>query len=106
MAQAVDGAGGALLTAGLLCTLAAFYFSELNGLYPSAAALRLWMAKAIGETSRLTLSVHVHLTRDHPFLLETGASLESFIYAVAACCVIALRRREPDRPRPPAVLEE
>ncbi len=59
LAQAVGGAGGAwiaLLTAGLLCSLGAFYFSELNGMYPSAAALRLWMNRAVGETFALTVT--------------------------------------------------
>ncbi len=51
-----DAAWIALLTAGLLCSLAAFYFSELNGLYPSAAALRVWMAKAIGDTFALVVT--------------------------------------------------
>ncbi len=57
VATAVDGANGAwiaLLTAGILCTISALFFAELNGLYPSAAAIRVWMGKAIGETFALT----------------------------------------------------
>ncbi len=53
----MDGANGAwiaLLTAGILCAMSALFFAELNGLYPSAAAIRVWMGKAIGETFAVT----------------------------------------------------
>ncbi len=39
----------ALLVAGILITLSAANFSELSGLYPSAAAIRVWMRRGAGD---------------------------------------------------------
>jgi amino acid transporter len=43
----------ALLVAGLLITLSAANFSELSGLYPSAAAIRVWIRR--GANDRLSM---------------------------------------------------
>ncbi|HEY7093540.1 MAG TPA: APC family permease [Ktedonobacterales bacterium] len=51
-----DSAWIALLIAGLLALLAAFCFSELNALYPSAAAIRLYIRSAFNERASLIIS--------------------------------------------------
>ena len=43
--------------AGLLCALAAAAFSELNGMYPSASGIRLWLQRAFGEKVALVTSL-------------------------------------------------
>jgi amino acid transporter len=43
--------------AGLLCALAAAAFSELNGMYPSAAGIRLWLQRAFGEKAALVTAL-------------------------------------------------
>ena len=43
--------------AGLLCALAAAAFTELNGMYPSAAGIRLWLQRAFGEKLALVTSL-------------------------------------------------
>ena len=52
-----DAAWLAILVAGLLTLLTAAVFSELNGQFPSAAGLRLYLAKAFGETTSLVISL-------------------------------------------------
>ncbi|MHB9144213.1 MAG: APC family permease [Symbiobacteriia bacterium] len=52
-----DAAWLAILVAGLLTLLSAAVFSELNGLFPSAAGLRLYMQKAFGEQVSLVISL-------------------------------------------------
>jgi len=44
-----DAAWLAILVAGVLTLLTAAVFSELNGMFPSAAGLRLYLSKAFGE---------------------------------------------------------
>src|SRR5258708_2193001 len=51
-----------LLGAGALALLAALCFSELNGLYPSAAAIRQYMTAAFNERTSLTISFGYVLT--------------------------------------------
>jgi amino acid transporter len=51
-----DSAWIALLIAGLLASLAALCFSELNALYPSAAAIRLYIRSAFNERASLIIS--------------------------------------------------
>jgi len=46
----------AILVAGLLCLLAAFAFSELNSLYPTAAAIRLYMRNSMDDRVALTIT--------------------------------------------------
>lgn len=43
--------------AGLLCALAAAAFTELNGMYPSAAGIRLWLQRAFGEKTALVTAL-------------------------------------------------
>jgi amino acid transporter len=60
--MAGDSAWIALLIAGLLALLAAFCFSELNALYPTAAAVRQYIKSSFNETSSLTISFGYVLT--------------------------------------------
>lgn len=48
----------------------------------------------------LAVAVVVALSHSWEVLVAVGAALEAMIYAVAAVCVLRLRRLEPDRPRP------
>lgn len=57
-----DSAWIALLVAGLLALLAALCFSELNALYPSAAAIRQYIKASFNETTALTISFAYVLT--------------------------------------------
>ena len=52
-----DSAWLAILIGGVLCLLAAACFSELNGILPSAAGIRLFLGKAFGEKVALTFSL-------------------------------------------------
>ncbi|MCL6635428.1 MAG: APC family permease [Peptococcaceae bacterium] len=52
-----DTAWIAILTGGLLCFLAAACFSELNGLLPTAAGIRLYFSRAFNEPVSLTVSL-------------------------------------------------
>jgi amino acid transporter len=52
----------AILIAGLLALLAAFCFSELNALYPTAAAIRLYMKEAFSDNFSLTITFGYLLT--------------------------------------------
>jgi amino acid transporter len=52
-----DTAWIAILTGGFLCFLAAFCFSELNGLLPSAAGIRLYFSRAFNDRVSLTVSI-------------------------------------------------
>lgn len=45
-----------ILIAGVLCALAAAAFSELNGLYPNAHGIGLWIRRAFGEKLALVAS--------------------------------------------------
>ena len=44
-----------ILVAGIMCLFAAMCFSELNGMYPSAAGIRLFIERAFGEKAALTI---------------------------------------------------
>jgi amino acid transporter len=46
----------AILIAGLLASLAALCFSELNALYPTAAAIRLYMKEALNENFSIVIT--------------------------------------------------
>src|SRR5215469_14919078 len=52
----------ALTIAGLLATLAALCFSELNALYPSAAAVRQYLTEAFSEKASLINTLGYLLT--------------------------------------------
>ncbi len=52
-----DTAWIAILVGGALCFLAAACFSELNGLLPSAAGIRLYFNRAFNEQVSLTVSI-------------------------------------------------
>lgn len=60
--MAGDSAWIALLIAGALALLAALCFSELNALYPSAAAIRQYLRAAFNEKTSLTISFAYVLT--------------------------------------------
>src|SRR5436190_11132177 len=57
-----DSSWIALTIAGLLALLAALCFSELNALYPSAAAIRLYMKEAFNDNISLVISFGYLLT--------------------------------------------
>lgn len=72
-ALAGDAAWIAVLVAGLLCCLAALSFSELNGLYPTAAGLRLYLQKAWGEKPAITVSLL------YMFVVTTVIGAETYV---------------------------
>lgn len=47
----------AILVAGMLIVLSGLNFSELNGLYPSAAAIRVWMRRGLNDRLSLVVSL-------------------------------------------------
>lgn len=57
-----DAAWLAILVSGSLCLMAGLCFSELNGILPSAAGLRLYFAKAYNNSFALTISIFYMLT--------------------------------------------
>jgi amino acid transporter len=64
LASSLGGDSGwvAILIAGLLAILAALCFSELNALYPTAAAVRLYMKEAFGDNFSLVITFAYLLT--------------------------------------------
>ncbi len=64
LASSLGGDSGwiAIVIAGLLAILAALCFSELNALYPTAAAVRLYMKEAIGDNFSLVITFGYLLT--------------------------------------------
>lgn len=64
LASSLGGDSGwiAILIAGLLAILAALCFSELNALYPTAAAIRLYMKEAVSESFSLVITFAYLLT--------------------------------------------
>ena len=57
-----DGAWLAILIAGVLAVLSATCFAELNALYPSAAAIRLYIKEAFNERMALTVAFAYTMT--------------------------------------------
>ena len=57
-----DSGWVAILISGLLAFLAALCFSELNALYPTAAAIRLYMKEAISDKFSLIMTFSYILT--------------------------------------------
>lgn len=51
-------------------------------------------------TTSLVLAAVVYVSGRYVWLINTGATVESFMYVLAGFLVINLRRREPARPRP------
>lgn len=64
IASLVGGDSGwiAVVFAGLLALLAAFCFAELNALYPTAAAIRLYMKEAFSDNFSLVITFGYMLT--------------------------------------------
>lgn len=64
LASSLGGDSGwiAILIAGLLAILAALCFSELNALYPTAAAIRIYMKEAFGDNFSLIVTFAYLLT--------------------------------------------
>jgi amino acid transporter len=52
-----DTAWLAIMVGGILCLGAGACFSELNGLFPSAAGIRLYFGRAFGDTAALSVSL-------------------------------------------------
>lgn len=72
-----DSAWISIVTAGILCLLAAGVFGELNGVLPSAAGIRLWTRQGLGDGFSLTFTL-LYLTT----ILAVIAA-DSFILAQA-----------------------
>lgn len=65
--EVAEYAGGqsawlAILVAGVLIVFAGANFSELNGLFPSAAAIRVWIRRGVGDRFSLVSSMVYMLT--------------------------------------------
>ncbi len=100
MLTAVNTFNGGFVTASRF-----IYATAREGSLPSALA-RLngkavpWLPVVALATASFLVAIAVEATRGWQVLVATGAVLESAIYAVAAYCVLRLRKREPDRSRP------
>lgn len=69
------------------------WFARLNSrLVPQNALVALAVASFV-------LAVLVYVTGQYLFLINAGAGVESFMYALSSVLVISLRRREPARER-------
>jgi amino acid transporter len=77
-----DGAWLAILIAGALALLAATCFAELNALYPSAAAIRLYMKEAFNARTSLIISF--------AYLLTVVAVIAADSYVVGSAVTYAL----------------
>jgi amino acid transporter len=77
-----DGAWLAILIAGALALLAATCFAELNALYPSAAAIRLYMKEALNEKASLVIAF--------AYLLTVVAVIAADSYVVGSAVTYAL----------------
>ncbi|HLV98003.1 MAG TPA: APC family permease [Ktedonobacterales bacterium] len=77
-----DGAWLAILIAGALALLAATCFAELNALYPSAAAIRLYMREAFNARTSLIISF--------AYLLTVVAVIAADSYVVGSAVTYAL----------------
>ncbi len=75
--MAGDSAWLAIITAGVLCLLAAGVFGELNAIMPSAAGIRLWTRQGISDGFSLTFTLLYLMT-----ILAVIAA-DSFILAQA-----------------------
>ncbi|MCL5116971.1 MAG: APC family permease [Firmicutes bacterium] len=70
------------------------WFSRLNGrLVPQNALMTL-------AGTSFVLAIVVYFTGQYLFLINAGAGVESFMYALSSWLVISLRRRDPKRARP------
>jgi amino acid transporter len=78
-----DSAWVAILIAGLLALLAAFCFSELNALYPTAAAIRLYMKEAFSDNFSLVITFG--------YLLTIVAAISADSYVVGQAITYAFR---------------
>ncbi len=73
----------AILISGLLAVLAALCFSELNALYPTAAAIRQYMREAFGDNFSLVISFG--------YLLTVVAVVAADSYVVGTAITFAFR---------------
>lgn len=100
MAQHLDYTSGplspiAVLAAGLLMLGARALYAELNGMYPTAAGIRLWMSRAMND--RLALSITLTYMTAIVLVIAADAFIigEAIAYAfgngrVAAIVYVAL----------------
>lgn len=79
-----DAAWLAILVAGGLTLLTAAVFSELNGMFPSAAGLRLYLSKAFGEKFSLVVSILYMLVITLVVGTETYVLSHVLSYAIPA----------------------
>jgi amino acid transporter len=76
-----DSAWIPIVIAGGLCALAAAAFSELNGLYPSASGIRLYIQRAFGE--RVALVAALTYMSVVALVVGTEAYVLSYVLAAA-----------------------
>lgn len=76
-----DAAWIAIVLAGLLCTLAAAAFSELNGMWPSVNGIRLYIHRAFGE--KLSLVVALTYMSGVTLVVGTEAYVLSHVLSAA-----------------------
>lgn len=81
-----DGAWLAILIAGALALLAATCFAELNALYPSAAAIRLYLKEAFNAKTSLMISLAYLLT------VVTVLAADSYVVGSAVTYALNLPR--------------
>jgi amino acid transporter len=89
---------------GLVSASRFVYAAARERLLPTALArlnLRMVPQNALVAlfATALGLAVVVYLTGGYLLLVNTGAAVESFMYALVGWLVLSLRRREPERPR-------
>ncbi|HUW66066.1 MAG TPA: APC family permease [Spirochaetia bacterium] len=77
-----DSAWLAILVGGLMCFAAAACFSELNGLYPSAAGIRLYFARAFSDKMGLTTAIL------YMAVIMSVFGVESYVLAAALSQVL------------------
>jgi amino acid transporter len=99
-ATAVNTFNGGFITASRF-----IYATAREGSLPSALAKLNdravpWVPVVALGIASLVVSLVVALTGSWEVLVAVGAALEGMIYAVAAFCVVRLRRRLPDQARP------
>ncbi|MBE3589901.1 MAG: APC family permease [Firmicutes bacterium] len=102
MAQSVagDSAWLAVLLAGLLALTAAASFAEMNGMYPSAAAIRVYLHRGFGErlsliVSFLYIGVIVAVLGAEAFILSQAIeflvpAVPSIVWNVALLLIVTL----------------
>lgn len=75
----------ALLVAGCLIVFSASNFAELSGLYPSAAAIRVWTRRGLNDSLSLIISLVYALTVTFAIAADAFVVAQAFHQAVPWC---------------------